>query len=333
MKTELVPGRPLPPEIRAAWEAILNELPQGSPFLSPLWVEVWMKHFGGSLEPTLLLFRDGAGTLRGVGHLTKTLGNGRKGLYLSGSQDVWDYRDFVIQPGWEEEVFHGLASLMKKDSLDFIELKSIAQGSPTVRFFPKIMESEGLRVSREVEETVLNLLLPSTWEGFLEALNAKDRHELRRKIRRIEKEGSCEWTRDVDPSSLDEKVALFLNLHRKSRRDKSEFMTPEMEAYFRSLARELLKRDWLDLSFLRFRGKEIAAFFSFDFAGVKFIYNSGYDPDFSWYSPGIVLSAYCIRGAIQKGMKGFNFLRGREDYKYHLGAKEEPNLRLRAERT
>jgi CelD/BcsL family acetyltransferase involved in cellulose biosynthesis len=109
-------------------------------------------------------------------------------------------------------------------------------------------------------------------------------------------------------------------------------MTAEMEAYFRDLAKELLKEGWLDLSFLRFQKKEIAAFFSFDFSETKFIYNSGYDPDFSWYSPGIVLSAYCIRGAIEKGIKGFNFLRGREDYKYHLGGREEANFRLRAEK-
>jgi CelD/BcsL family acetyltransferase involved in cellulose biosynthesis len=332
MKIEVLPGRPLPPEIRQGWEKILKEMAHQNPFLSPLWAEVWLKHFGRSLEPKLLLFRDQGGALKGIGHLLESSENGKRRLSLSGSGDVWDYRDFVIHPGWEKKVFQSLALMMKNGSFDFIELNSIAQNSPTADVFPKTMETLGFRVSREIEETVLNLPLPSTWDGFLEALSAKDRHELRRKIRRIEKEGSCEWVGDVGPSSLDEKMDLFLELHRRSRRDKSEFMTPEMESYFRDLAGELLKREWLDLSFLRFQGKEIAAFFSFDFAEIKFVYNSGYDPDFSWYSPGIVLSAYCIRRAIQKGMKGFNFLRGREDYKYHLGAKEEANLRLRAER-
>ena len=332
MKTELLPGQPLPPEIRSAWETILEKIPHRNPFLSPLWVEIWLRHFGRSLEPKLLLFRDDNEALQGIGHLLESADGGKKGLSLSGSRDVWDYRDFIIQPGWEEEAFKSLPFLLKKDSFDFIELNSIAQFSPTAEVFPKAMESFGFRVSREIEETVINLSLPSTWEGFLEALNAKDRHELRRKIRRIEKEGPCEWVKATDPFSLDEKMSLFLELHRQSRRDKSEFMTAEMEAYFRDLARELLKKGWLDLSFLRFQEKEIAAFFSFDFAETKFVYNSGYDPDFSWYSPGIVLSAYCIRGAIEKGMEGFNFLRGREDYKYHLGGREEANFRLRAEK-
>jgi CelD/BcsL family acetyltransferase involved in cellulose biosynthesis len=131
---------------------------------------------------------------------------------------------------------------------------------------------------------------------------------------------------------VDEKMGTFLDLHRQSRRDKSEFMNPKMEAYFRGLGKGLSIRGWLDLSFLKFQGKEIASFFSIDFGGAKYVYNSGYDPSFSWYSPGIVLSAYCIRQAIEKGMKGFNFLRGREDYKYHLGGREEANYRLRAEK-
>jgi len=332
VKTELVPGHALSPEIRNDWERILRKIPHGNPFLSPLWVEVWLKHFGQFLEPKLLLFRGENEDLQGIGHLLGRVEGKKKGLILSGSRDVWDYRDFVIEPGLEGETFTSLSLFLKNDSLDFIELSSIAQFSPTAEVFPKVMESCGFRVSREMEETVINLSLPATWEEFLETLNAKDRHELRRKIRRIEKEGPCELVRAADSSLLDEQMSLFLELHRKSRRDKLEFMTAEMEAYFRDLAKELLKEGWLDLSFLRFQKKEIAAFFSFDFSETKFIYNSGYDPDFSWYSPGIVLSAYCIRGAIEKGIKGFNFLRGREDYKYHLGGREEANFRLRAEK-
>ncbi|MBP1714255.1 MAG: family N-acetyltransferase, partial [Deltaproteobacteria bacterium] len=180
---EVVPGHALSPEIRNDWERILRKIPHGNPFLSPLWVEVWLKHFGHSLEPKMMLFRGENEDLQGIGHLLRTADGTKNGLILSGSRDVWDYRDFVIQPGLEEEAFKSLCFLLKDDSLDFIELSSIAQISPTAEIFPKVMESCGFRVSREMEETVINLSLPATWGEFLEALNAKDRHELRRKIR------------------------------------------------------------------------------------------------------------------------------------------------------
>jgi len=332
VKVEVARGNHLPALIKEEWNSILAKTPRQNPFLTPFWGEIWLNHFGESLETRLFLFRDDGGSLQGLGHFVESTMDGKKGLSLLGSQDVWDYRDFIILPGREEEIFRSLAVLLKENSWEYIELNSIAELSPTAVFFPMAMESIGFRVTREVEETVVNLHLPSTWGDFLERLNAKDRHELRRKIRRIEKEGSCEWTRITDLSSVEEKMGLFLDLHRKSRRDKSEFMSAKMEAYFRNLGKGLLTKGWLDLSFLRFQEKEIAAFFSFDFGDTKYVYNSGYDPIFSWYSPGIVLSAYCIRGAIEKGMKGFNFLRGREDYKYHLGGREEVNYRLRAEK-
>ena len=332
MKIETVRGKQLPSSIREEWNAVLAKNQQSNPFLTPFWGELWLNHFGESLEARLFLFRDDGGDLQGLGYFLESTRDDKKGLTLLGSQDVWDYRDFIILPGREEEIFRDLAALFEQSSWEYIELNSIAEFSSTTTFFPKVMESFGFRVTREIEETVINLSLPSTWEEFLERLSAKDRHELRRKIRRIEKEGSCAWGRVEDLSSVDEKMRIFLDLHRQSRRDKSEFMTPRMEAYFRDLGEGLLSKGWLDLSFLQFQGKEIAAFFSFDFGGIKYVYNSGYDPVFSWYSPGIILSAYCIRGAIEKGMRGFNFLRGREDYKYHLGGREEANYRLRAEK-
>jgi CelD/BcsL family acetyltransferase involved in cellulose biosynthesis len=191
------------------------------------------------------------------------------------------------------------------------------------------MQAFGFDVVQEVEEVALYLDLSQTWEAFLGGLGSKDRHELRRKIRRLEREVAFEILRPEDGSSLSAGMEIFFALHRKSRKDKAEFMTPEMEAYFREISARFQERGWLSLSFLRLAGKEVAAFFSFDFAGTEYVYNSGYDPEFARFSPGIVLAAHCIRQAIERGMTSFNFLRGREDYKYHLGGREEKIYRIR----
>jgi CelD/BcsL family acetyltransferase involved in cellulose biosynthesis len=124
-------------------------------------------------------------------------------------------------------------------------------------------------------------------------------------------------------------MEIFFDLHRQSHKEKARFMTPEMQAFFKDISMHFQERGWLNLSFLKVAGKEVAAVFSFDFAGTEYLYNSGYDPRFARFSPGIVLGAHCIRRAIEKGMSGFNFLRGKEGYKYHLGGKEEKIYRMR----
>ncbi|HSR09897.1 MAG TPA: GNAT family N-acetyltransferase, partial [Thermodesulfobacteriota bacterium] len=84
-------------------------------------------------------------------------------------------------------------------------------------------------------------------------------------------------------------------------------------------------------SFRRARNR-LALFFSFRFEGTEYVFNSGYDPAFARLSPGIVLTAYCVRSAIADGLKVYHFLRGSEDYKYRLGGKEEKIYRVLAVR-
>jgi CelD/BcsL family acetyltransferase involved in cellulose biosynthesis len=148
-------------------------------------------------------------------------------------------------------------------------------------------------------------------------------------MRRLEREVSFEVSAAEEPLSLAESMGIFFDLHRKSSKDKAEFMTPKMQDYFRELSARFQERGWLKLSFLKVEGKEVATLFSFEFAGTKYVYNSGYDPQLGWISPGIVLAAHCIRRAIENGISVFNFLRGREEYKYHLGGREERIYRIR----
>ena len=52
------------------------------------------------------------------------------------------------------------------------------------------------------------------------------------------------------------------------------------------------------------------------------LYNSGYDPDYSKLSVGLLLKALCLKEAIEDGKEYLDFLRGKEPYKYDLGAKD-----------
>mgnify|MGYP001465757665 CR=1 FL=1 len=66
----------------------------------------------------------------------------------------------------------------------------------------------------------------------------------------------------------------------------------------------------------------IAAAMCFDYGNVRLLYNSGYDPDYSSLSIGLLLKALCLKEAIEEGMAYFDFLRGMEPYKYHFGASD-----------
>ena len=75
-----------------------------------------------------------------------------------------------------------------------------------------------------------------------------------------------------------------------------------------------------------------AAVVCFDYKGIRFLYNSGYDPEFSHLSVSLMLKSWCVRNAIEEGIEYFDFLRGSERYKYDLGGVDHEIMCLRISR-
>ncbi|GAJ14899.1 unnamed protein product, partial [marine sediment metagenome] len=62
----------------------------------------------------------------------------------------------------------------------------------------------------------------------------------------------------------------------------------------------------------------------FDYDDCMYLYNSAYNPQYNSLSVGLLCKVLCIKESIQEGKKRFDFLKGDETYKYHLGGEEVP---------
>jgi CelD/BcsL family acetyltransferase involved in cellulose biosynthesis len=163
--------------------------------------------------------------------------------------------------------------------------------------------------------------LPAGWEAYLTLLDKKQRHEIRRKMRRIESEAETRWQLAQNPATLDADIDEFIRLHRKSNPEKDAFMDEKMVGFFREMCSVAFGAGWLNLAFITVNDAVAASMLNFDYDNQILVYNSGYDPDqYAALSPGIVLLSYCIRHAIENGRQRFDFLRGDEDYKFRFGA-------------
>ena len=105
--------------------------------------------------------------------------------------------------------------------------------------------------------------------------------------------------------------------------EKSKFMTPQREEFFYNIARRTAQLGLIKLFFMELEGKLVAASLCFDYGTTRLLYNSGYDLEYSYYSVGLLLNALCLRDAIEQGKVYFDFLRGSEPYKYHLGGQNQ----------
>jgi CelD/BcsL family acetyltransferase involved in cellulose biosynthesis len=242
-----------------------------------------------------------------------------------GSSDICDYLDFVVEPGNEERFFSELLDNLNAEGILRLELVSLRPDSTVLTSLVKIAPRQAWQISCSQEDVSVELALPATWEEYLQLLSSKQRHELKRKLRRLNEEGELNYRYSTDASRHD--VDIFLRLFRDSRQDKAAFLTPQMESFFRAVANAMAEQKLLRLNILELDKKPVAATMCFDYKDTMYLYNSGYEPDYSWLSVGVVSKALCIQDSIERNKKLFDFLKGGEAYKYHLGGHELPLYR------
>jgi CelD/BcsL family acetyltransferase involved in cellulose biosynthesis len=171
--------------------------------------------------------------------------------------------------------------------------------------------------------------LPSSWEDYLQQLKGKQRHEIRRKLRRLHEAGQVTYRIVADTPLLDKAIDQFLHLFSLSQAHKAAFMTSEMRAFFRSLIMAMADINMLQLNFLEIDGKLAASALCFDDHSTLYLYNNGYDPHYQSLSAGLLCKVMGIQDSIAKGRKRYSFLKGREAYKRRLGGKAIPVYRCK----
>jgi len=187
----------------------------------------------------------------------------------------------------------------------------------------------GLPCAVEEMDRAPFVTLPASFEAYLEGLGRKERHELRRKMRRSTELLPGLLFRVVRTAEeLSRDLPSFVALHRKSHPEKERFMDDRMASFFREVAEGSLAEDRLRLAFLSFDGGDVASVFQFRAGGSLLLYNSGYDPAHRAANPGLVLIARCIEDAVAGGVPEYDFLRGTERYKYDLGGADRVVYRL-----
>ncbi len=318
--------------LKEEWNALLQRSVSNTLFLTWEWQTVWWQYLGEG-DLFVVAGRSEGETLAGITALFRSkAADGARELSFVGCVDVSDYLDLVVAPEHLEEFSVALLDWLGSPDApawDRLALCNIPEFSPTYSRLAELAQARGYQVKLAVDDVCPLINLPSTWDEYLAGLDKKERHEIRRKIRKAEREAQIDWYIASDTANLEAELDDFLVLHARSRVEKRRFMDDRMHAFFHASSRVLADRGWLQLAFIRCDGRKTASMLNLIYGDTVLVYNSGYDPEaFPSLSPGIVLLAYCIQHAIEHGRKIFDFLRGDEDYKYRFGGKDTRVFRL-----
>lgn len=294
------------------------------PFTQPAWLAAWWACFTPPYRPLMLSLFAGE---RRIGYAPLMERDGH--VVLQGDPEIFDYQDLACLPGSEGAVCGELLDYLGGAGNTTLELAWLLPDSVVLTDLVPLARQRGYGVTVEEAGLSLRCALPASWDGYLALLDGKQRHEIRRKLNRLADSGTP-TTRVVSKvEDVDEAMDLFLDLFIRSRPDKASFMTPAMTQYFKRLGRETARLDLLRLFFLELDGKPLAAAMTFVCGDTLYLYNNGYDPSAKALSPGLMVKVLSIQWAIAQGLKVYDFLRGNEAYKYHLGGQEVRLMKCR----
>jgi CelD/BcsL family acetyltransferase involved in cellulose biosynthesis len=328
--------------LQAEWNPLLQRSRFNTIFLTYEWQTTWWQHLGTGDLWIVAMRRADTGELVGIAPFYLIINEdgpwvGQRKLNLVGCIEVSDYLDVIAAKGYEGDVYAALADWLQSEQApewDLLDLCNLPQDSLTYQTLPALYSARGFEVALSQEDTAPQFSLPLRYESYLqEVVEKKQRHEIRRKQRRAEREATVGFHIVGPDDNLNAEMDDFVALQQASREDKAEFMTPEMRRFFGAMAHRMQEAGYLRLCFLTLDGEKAAALLAFEYNHRFLLYNSGYDPDaHSQLSPGWVLLAYGIQYAIAVGCTVFDFMQGEEEYKYRFGSHDYAVMRVMVHR-
>lgn len=307
--------------LRPEWRALWRRAPTGTPFQSPEWLYPWWRSFGTG-EPAVLVARDG-GDLVGLLPLY-LLDNGDRRKLLPIGVGLSDHLEALVDPiacGCADRL---LAAIETIPGWDECWLPDLDPQGPLAGAKPP----GGLAECRLAAEPCPVLALPGGSDRLAEIVPRKTLRDLRQARARAAAAGDAAIETVVWDSIGGAMDDLF-RLHEKRWRERGETGVcddPAVRAFHRAAAGALAEAGLLRLCRLRVGGRVLAVYYGFAANGAEYAYLAGFDPEKPRLSPGMQIIGHAIERAVAEGVRQFDFLRGREPYKYGWGAADRAKI-------
>lgn len=318
-------------KLKHEWNDLLIRSQANTIFNTWEWHSTWWNIYQPG-DLWIVICRDNSGKLIGIAPWF--IDQGRVVRFI-GCEDVTDYLDLIIDKKHIDIVLGHLANFLKENCAmyDHLDLCNIPAASSTLEKLPHLLQNNLFEV-RTIRQDVCPIIeVPPTWEEYLQSLDKKQRHEIRRKLRRAEGvPDKIDWYTVDSSQNIQVEIERFFLLMAASDENKQLFLQNEAhKAFFRHMIPLVFEKGWLRLNFLTINDEPTAAYLNFVYDNQLLIYNSGLKiENYGHLSPGILLLVNNIQYAIDQGYKVVDFLRGNETYKYRMGGKDTEIFKLSA---
>jgi CelD/BcsL family acetyltransferase involved in cellulose biosynthesis len=307
-----------------SWNELAGQNIADTPFSRHEYLSQWWKTLGGGewKEAELVLVSATENDqLIGIAPLFIADYDGQRALMLVGSIEISDYLDLIVREADLTRFLSGLLDFLSQQDINWSALDwyNMPDASPTLAALKVEAERRGWTHHEEVYRPTPRIPLNGSFEDYLSRIDKKQRHEIRRKMRRAaESDKNVRFYIVNGTENLDSEIEAFFNLMIQSP-EKEQFLHPAMREQLTATFHNAHRHGYLWLAFLEIEGAKTAASLNFDYRNKLWGYNSGVSNEHRELSPGWVLLAHTIQWCCENGRYQFDFMRGDEEYKYRFG--------------
>ena len=317
------------------WNELVTQSIADTPFSRYEYLSEWWQTQGGgewkNTELALVTAHEN-GQLIGIAPLFVAEYDGRQALLLVGSIEISDYLDLIVREADLQHFLTGLIDFLSSslpEAWSAVDWYNIPDDSPTLAALKAEAERRGWTHHEEVYRPTPRIPLNGSFDDYLAGIDKKQRHEIRRKMRRAaESELNVKFVIIDQSADIEQEINTFFDLMTQDP-SKADFLHSAMREQMTATIRTAFEQGYLWLGFLEIEGTKVAASLNFDYKNKLWGYNSGVSRAHMELSPGWVLLAYTIQWCCENGRSEFDFMRGDEEYKYRFGGVNHFVMRAR----
>lgn len=314
------------PDFIPRWQRLLAHNPRATVFCGPVWQCAVVDQVVPAGKFRLITVDRGAELLAVV-----PLALSSTSMLETPGRWMTDYLDPLIDADAADDCWAVILDLLS-DLWDWsvagVRIQLARADSPARHILKKIAPKLGFEFQEKRVMTAPYISLPATWDQYLASLNGHERKEIKRKIRNAQTKGNLRWLTLSRPDELMPALERAMSAMRQAESHKADFTEEILIHFLRRVCPQLSRQGDFYLHELWIEEKPTAWLLCLPSDQGPMIYNTSYDFARKHWSPGIVSFGLAIQDAIAAGKPVFNLLRGGEEYKKRLGAKDLELFRI-----
>lgn len=301
-------------QVKPNWDEVYAADAHATFFVSWPWLRGWFEARDDNWF--VLAFRpEGAPSF--AAFLPLALDNNRTTLAMGGNKMAC-YTGFVCLPEYQEKAIASFAEFIQyKTRWEEFKMGDVldARLDNFLSHFP----SRHFTVEEFAQHACPFVLLPDTWDEYMNTLGYETRKKMRRHVRNIEGLDRFRIT-SADANNLENQMDTFLTLWKA----RWGYKTEETFPWFRSISRYCYENNSLFFTILWDGETPIAGMRAYveKERGIFTASAIAWNVQYGELHPGTAITGYCIRYAIDNRYRIFDFLEGNYPYKYSFGAED-----------